>query len=209
MPNIFKLITDLIDPPSSRKIRKTFAANIFRENEWYQYLPSETTEHSLRNASIAPQQPPIKPIDITVGYYLHTDTARRPEYQHDLDAGCDLFADLQVTIEPGQSHLIPTGLSIVIPAGFEMQIRSRSGLARKHGITVLNSPGTIDAGYKGIIGVLLYNTGDKPYQVNLGDRIAQAVFAPVEHASFQFLSHQEFGASDSDRGTGGFGSTGS
>lgn len=191
MANIFKSIRNLIDPPHSRQIRAKFLAELEKDSSW-------TTAFPVSKDSIA----------LEIRYYRHTSTACIPEYQHDLDAGCDLFADVDITIEPGRCCLVSTGLSILIPRGFEMQIRPRSGMAKKYGITVLNAPGTIDAGYKGLIGVLLYNTSDRPYQVSIGDRIAQAVFAPVAKASFSELSAAEFQAIGSERGSGGFGSTG-
>ncbi|MCF7945886.1 MAG: dUTP diphosphatase [Spirochaetia bacterium] len=132
--------------------------------------------------------------------------SKLPHYQTPYSAGADLYANLDkpVTIEPGKRSLISTGLFLEIPANFEGQIRPRSGLAYKHGITVLNSPGTIDADYRGEIKILLINLGELPYTVNHNDRIAQLIIAPVTKAVFT----QKNTINDTDRGTGGFGSTG-
>lgn len=131
-----------------------------------------------------------------------------PSYATKGAAGMDLRAQLAehkdtAVIRPGQRALIPTGLSLEIPEGYEVQIRPRSGLALKSGITVLNTPGTIDADYRGEIGVILLNTSDTPFTVNTGDRIAQAVMAPVVQME---LVEDEL--SDTERGEGGFGSSG-
>lgn len=121
-------------------------------------------------------------------------------------AGCDLRAavDEPVVLEPGARALIPTGLVIEIPAGFEGQVRPRSGLALHHGVTIVNTPGTIDSDYRGEVRVLLINLGQEPFTVERGDRIAQLLVAPVEAVSFEAVDV----LSDSDRGSGGFGSTG-
>jgi dUTP pyrophosphatase len=131
-----------------------------------------------------------------------------PEYQTQGAAGLDLLAAIahnaQLVIEPGGRALAPTGLSIELPNGFEAQVRPRSGLALRHGVTVLNSPGTIDADYRGEICIILVNLGSEPFKIVRGDRIAQLVIAPVSRARLvevQILS-------DSARGVGGFGSTG-
>lgn len=132
--------------------------------------------------------------------------SKLPHYQTPYSAGADLYANLEnpVTIDPGKRSLISTGLYLEIPANFEGQIRPRSGLAYKHGITVLNSPGTIDADYRGEIKILLINLGEVSYTINNNDRIAQLVITPVTKAVFT----QENTINDTDRGTGGFGSTG-
>ena len=127
-----------------------------------------------------------------------------PCYASCLAAGADLTAAEGLTLEPGQYGLVPTGLTVAIPEGMEGQVRPRSGLALKHGVTVLNAPGTIDADYRGEIKVMLINHGKAPFTVTPGDRIAQIVFARVERAEiFPAESLPE-----SRRGTGGFGSTG-
>ena len=129
-----------------------------------------------------------------------------PAYATAQSAGLDLMAaiDGDVTLAPGARQLIPTGLSIALPAGYEAQVRPRSGLAAKHGVTVLNSPGTVDADYRGEINVLLINHGDAPFPIRRGERIAQMVIAPVVQAELVPATS----LSSTDRGGGGFGSTG-
>ncbi len=129
-----------------------------------------------------------------------------PEYATEHAAGLDLKANLKepITLKPLQRQLIPTGLSIELPVGFEAQIRPRSGLAFKHGITVLNSPGTIDADYRGELKVLLVNLSDTDFVINDGERIAQMVVAKHERIGWYVVEKLE----DSHRGAGGFGSTG-
>jgi len=129
-----------------------------------------------------------------------------PSYQTPYSAGVDLQANLTapLTIQPLQRMLVGTGLHIELPIGYEAQVRPRSGLALKHGITVLNSPGTIDADYRGEIKVLLINLSDTPFVVQHGDRIAQMVIA--QHAQVQWESATEL--SNTERGSGGYGSTG-
>lgn len=121
-------------------------------------------------------------------------------------AGFDLPAalDTPVTLEPGDRHLIPTGLQLEIPLGWEAQVRPRSGLALRHGLTVLNSPGTIDSDYRGEVGVILVNLGQKPVTLSRGERIAQLVFGRVEEVEWEVV--ETLGASR--RGQGGFGSSG-
>lgn len=129
-----------------------------------------------------------------------------PAYQTPLSAGMDLRANVAepVLLQPGQRTLVPTGLRIELPAGYEAQIRPRSGLALKHGITVLNSPGTIDADYRGEIQVLLVNLSEQAFEIKQGERIAQMVVA--RHERVQWLETAEL--SDTERGAGGFGHTG-
>ncbi|HYW08715.1 MAG TPA: dUTP diphosphatase [Longimicrobium sp.] len=127
-----------------------------------------------------------------------------PAYATEGAAGMDLLAAAALTIPPGGRALVPTGLAIALPAGFELQVRPRSGLALKHGITVLNAPGTVDEDYRGEVGVILLNAGDAPFAVARGDRVAQAVFAPVVRAAWEEVA----ALPDSARGAGGFGSTG-
>ena len=128
-----------------------------------------------------------------------------PSYATPDAAGMDIRADLDspVTILPGDRALIPTGLRVAIPAGFEMQMRPRSGLALKHGITLANSPGTIDADYRGPVGVIMINHGKEPFVVNPGERICQAVVAPVMQVSWNRVDSLP----DTARGDGGFGHT--
>lgn len=129
-----------------------------------------------------------------------------PGYETSHAAGMDLRADLResVILNPGERKLIPTGLFIEIPEGLEGQVRPRSGLAFKHGITVLNSPGTIDADYRGEVKVILINHSDQPFTIQNGDRIAQLVLA--RHEQIEWLVAEELAGTQ--RGAGGFGSTG-
>ena len=131
-----------------------------------------------------------------------------PAYQSALAAGLDLLAavpeDAPVVLAPGKYALIPTGLSIALPPGYEAQVRPRSGLAARHGVTVLNAPGTVDADYRGEIGVPLINHSEVPFTVRRGERIAQMVIAPVVQAEFVTVAT----LSTTARGSGGFGSTG-
>jgi dUTP pyrophosphatase len=128
-----------------------------------------------------------------------------PSYAHGPteDAGMDLHAVEDVTLEPGVAQLVPTGLTIEVPPGHEAQVRPRSGLALKHGITMPNAPGTIDPGYRGEIRVILLNLGREPYAVHAGDRIAQMIVARYEAVEWE-----ESSLADSIRGAGGFGSSG-
>lgn len=131
-----------------------------------------------------------------------------PGYQSIGSAGVDLMAAIEensvIILEPNAREVVPTGLAFAIPPGYEAQIRPRSGLAMRHGITVLNAPGTIDSDYRGEIGVLLVNLGSEAFQITRGIRIAQAVFAPVSHANFIETDQ----LNRTGRGSGGFGSTG-
>lgn len=129
-----------------------------------------------------------------------------PSYQTAGAAGADLCAYLPepVVLTPGQRAMVPTGLSFAIPSGYEIQVRPRSGLAAKNGITVLNSPGTIDSDYRGEVKVILINLGTENFTISHGDRIAQMVVAPVVQAQFQVVES----LSATERGQGGFGSTG-
>jgi len=129
-----------------------------------------------------------------------------PAYMSALAAGADLCAAVRedLTLAPGARALVPTGFAIAVPAGFEAQIRPRSGLALKAGVTIPNAPGTIDADYRGPVGVILANLGGEPFVVRRGDRIAQMVIAPVSRGAFEEVD----ALPDSARGDGGFGSTG-
>jgi dUTP pyrophosphatase len=134
-----------------------------------------------------------------------------PKYQKEGDSGFDFMANLledeEIVIEPLKRAVVPTGLHFQIPIGFELQVRPRSGLALKNGITVLNTPGTVDSGYRGEVKVVLFNTGEKAFKIKNGDRIAQGVIAPVQiKRTTKFVTVNQL--DDSDRGTGGFGSTG-
>lgn len=129
-----------------------------------------------------------------------------PSYSTALSAGMDLRAniDSDIVIGPGERVLVPTGLRISLPEGYEIQLRPRSGLALKHGITLLNSPGTIDADYRGEIGVILINLSDKPFTVSDGDRICQAVVTQYSRVNWEECNNLD----ETERGTGGFGHTG-
>lgn len=137
---------------------------------------------------------------------LHPN-AKIPRYMTELAAGMDICAvvDNPLTLHPGKRCLIPTGLAFAIPEGFEVQVRPRSGLAIKHGIGLVNSPGTIDADYRGEIGIILINHGHEDFVILSGDRIAQLVVAPVVQAQLVEVDL----LSETERGTGGFGHTGS
>ena len=149
-----------------------------------------------------------KALKVKVLRLPHAADLPLPAYQSALAAGLDLVAavpaDAPVTIAPGARALIPTGLSVALPPGTEGQVRPRSGLAARHGITVLNAPGTVDADYRGEIQVILINLGDRPFDVARGERIAQLVIAPVLRVQ---LSEQKK-LVKTKRGTKGFGSTG-
>lgn len=129
-----------------------------------------------------------------------------PHYQTDEAAGMDLYAaiDAPLTLSPGSQAMVPTGLSMALPSGYEAQVRPRSGLAAKHGVTVLNTPGTIDADYRGEIKVILINHGSKDFEIARGERIAQMLFAPVTRAALAEVDSLP----ETARGEGGFGSTG-
>jgi dUTP pyrophosphatase len=147
-------------------------------------------------------------IVVTIQQLPHGEGLALPAYQSAHAAGLDLLAavadDAPLILHPAHYAQIPTGLKIALPDGFEAQVRPRSGLAAKHGVTVLNAPGTIDADYRGEIGVLLINHGSEPFTVRRGERIAQMVIAPV--ARVELVANATL--PDTDRGSGGFGSTG-
>ncbi len=145
-------------------------------------------------------------IQVDIHKLSHAEDLPLPEYATAQSAGCDLLAaiDSEVTLNPMQHTLVPTGLSMALPKGYEAQVRPRSGLAAKHGVTVLNTPGTIDADYRGEIKVILINLGQQPITLTRGMRIAQLVVAPVTQVEWQEARQLETTA----RGSGGFGSTG-
>jgi len=147
-------------------------------------------------------------IKVEIRQLPHGEGLALPAYQSALAAGLDLIAavpeDAPVILAPGKYALIPTGLTIALPDGYEAQIRPRSGLAARHGVTVLNAPGTVDADYRGEIGVLLINHGEAPFPVRRGERIAQMVIAAVVRGDLVPAGS----LSVTDRGSGGFGSTG-
>ena len=148
-------------------------------------------------------------IDVRIMRLAHGHDLPLPSYQSALAAGLDLLAAVPavspVTLAPGARALVPTGIAIALPAGYEAQVRPRSGLAARHGLTVLNAPGTIDADYRGEIQVLLANLGGESVSITRGMRIAQLVIAPVSHAQLREVASLD----ETPRGSGGFGSTGS
>jgi dUTP pyrophosphatase len=147
-------------------------------------------------------------VRVEVAALPHFEGLALPAYETALSAGMDLRAavaeDEPMTLAPGQRALTPTGLTIALPAGFEAQIRPRSGLALKHGLTCLNTPGTIDADYRGEVKVLLINLGQEAFVIKRGERIAQMVVAPVTQGVWEIVTS----LSETARGAGGFGSTG-
>lgn len=147
-------------------------------------------------------------IKVEVRQLPHGEGLALPAYQTARAAGMDLLAAVAegtpLVLQPGRHALIPTGLTVALPDGFEAQVRPRSGLAARHGVTVLNAPGTIDADYRGEVGVLLINLGAEPFVIRRGERIAQMVIAPVSRADLVRVNS----LSSTNRGGGGFGSTG-
>jgi dUTP pyrophosphatase len=154
-----------------------------------------------------PSKSPQNPL-VRVQVLPHGEGLPLPEYQTAHAAGMDLRAAFRegetMSLPAGERALIPTGLIMELPAGFEAQVRPRSGLALKHGVTVLNSPGTIDADYRGEVKVLLINHGHDAFTIERGERVAQMVIQPVSQATLQVVAE----LNDSARGSGGFGSTG-
>jgi dUTP pyrophosphatase len=143
-------------------------------------------------------------INIDLQWLPHGKGLPKPGYATDGAAGLDVVAAEDVTIAPGQRHAVATGFAIAIPSGYEVQVRPRSGLALKHGITCLNTPGTIDEDYRGEVKVILANLGNEPFAVRRGERIAQLVPAPVLKTAFREVDRLR----ETSRGAGGFGSTG-
>jgi dUTP pyrophosphatase len=143
-------------------------------------------------------------IEIKLSRLPHGAELPLPTYASEHAAGLDVCAAEDLVLEPGQRHAVATGFAIEIPDGYEVQVRPRSGLALKHGITCLNTPGTIDSDYRGEVKVILANLGDEPFPIRRGERIAQLVPAPVLRANFVEARKLE----DTARGSGGFGSTG-
>ena len=147
-------------------------------------------------------------VPIQVAPLPHFDGLQLPTYETALSAGMDLRAavpdDEPMVVAPGQRVLAPTGLTIALPAGYEAQIRPRSGLALKHGVTCLNTPGTVDADYRGEVKVILINLGQEAFTIKRGERIAQMVIAPVTQGEWDVVET----LSETARGAGGFGSTG-
>ena len=147
---------------------------------------------------------PLPPIDIQLMRLPHGEGLPVPAYATAHAAGMDVVSAEEIILNPGDRHPVATGFALAIPEGYEIQVRPRSGLALKHGITLPNAPGTIDADYRGELKVLLINHGADPFPIKRGDRIAQLVVAPVQLASFVEVDMLD----DTVRGQGGFGSTG-
>lgn len=143
-------------------------------------------------------------IPVQVKRLAHGTGLPLPAYATSGAAGMDVVSAEDVTIAPGARHAVATGLALAIPQGFEIQVRPRSGLALKHGITVPNTPGTIDSDYRGELKVILINLGDEPFAIQRGDRVAQLVLAPVVQAAWDEVAELDA----TERGEGGFGSTG-
>lgn len=143
-------------------------------------------------------------IEIKLFRLPHGQELPLPRYASEDAVGLDVTAAEELTLRPGERHAVATGFAIEIPRGYEVQVRPRSGLAMKHGITCLNTPGTIDSDYRGEVKVILINLGQEPFDIRRGERIAQLVPAPVLRADFVEASE----LSDTERGSGGFGSTG-
>lgn len=143
-------------------------------------------------------------IEIKLKRLPHGDGLAPPAYASRHAAGLDVLAAESLTLDPGARHAVATGFAIAIPEGYEVQVRPRSGLALKHGITCLNTPGTIDADYRGEVKVILANLGAEPFEIRRGERIAQLVPAPVLQARFEEVDELD----ETARGAGGFGSTG-
>jgi dUTP pyrophosphatase len=147
---------------------------------------------------------PLPPITIRLMRLAHGEGLPLPAYATRGAAGMDVVAAEDLDLMPGQRHAVATGFAMAIPDGYEVQVRPRSGLALKHGITVPNTPGTIDSDYRGELKVILINHGEAPFAIRRGDRIAQLVAAPVQRAAFEEVDDLDATA----RGAGGFGSTG-
>ncbi|TPG55159.1 dUTP diphosphatase [Sphingomonas glacialis] len=148
--------------------------------------------------------PTPTPITIALKRLPHGEGLPLPAYATEGAAGLDVVAAEALTLAPGARAAVATGFAIAIPHGFEVQVRPRSGLALKHGVTCLNTPGTIDSDYRGEVKVILANLGQAPFEIARGDRIAQLVPAPVQRATLDEVATLD----DTGRGTGGFGSTG-
>ena len=143
-------------------------------------------------------------IAIAIQRLPHGEGLPLPAYATGGAAGMDVVAAEELVLEPGARHAVATGFAMAIPQGFEVQVRPRSGLALKHGITCLNTPGTIDSDYRGEVKVILANLGSEPFPIRRGDRVAQLVPAPVQRAVFDEVTNLD----ETTRGAGGFGSTG-
>jgi len=141
---------------------------------------------------------------LTVKIQKITEGAVIPSYAHPGDAGVDLYAAEDAVLKPGERRLIRTGIKIAVPKGYEAQVRPKSGLALKFGLSIVNTPGTIDAGYRGEVGVICINLGSEPIKIEKGKKVAQMVFKKIETVKFEEVPQLD----DTSRGEGGFGSTG-
>ncbi len=150
----------------------------------------------------------VNQVDINLKRLPHSDGLALPSYESNGAAGMDLRAAVTegepLVLAPGARAMVPTGLSMALPEGYEAQVRPRSGLAAKKGVTVLNTPGTVDSDYRGEVKVILINLGDEPFEITRGERIAQMVIAPVTQGMWVEVDNLD----DTARGAGGFGSTG-
>ncbi|HTN15516.1 MAG TPA: dUTP diphosphatase [Sphingomonadaceae bacterium] len=147
---------------------------------------------------------PSNDIAVQVKRLPHGEGLELPKYATPGAAGMDVLSAEDVVLEPGMRHPVATGLAVAIPEGYEIQVRPRSGLALKHGVSVPNTPGTIDSDYRGELKVIMINFGSEPFAIHRGDRVAQLVLAPVTRASWAEVAELD----DTERGAGGFGSTG-
>lgn len=147
---------------------------------------------------------PLPDIEIRLKRLPHGQGLPAPSYTTEGAAGMDVVAAEELTLAPGQRHAVATGFAVAIPHGYEIQVRPRSGLALKHGVSVPNTPGTIDSDYRGELKIIMINHGDSPFPIKRGDRVAQIVPAPVQRARFAEVEELD----DTVRGAGGFGSTG-
>lgn len=144
------------------------------------------------------------PLAVRLKRLPHGEGLSLPAYATPGAAGMDVLAAEDVTLAPGARHAVATGFAVAIPEGYEIQVRPRSGLALKHGISVANAPGTVDSDYRGELKVILINHGGEPFPIHRGDRVAQLVLAPVVQAAWEQVAELD----DTARGSGGFGSTG-
>ena len=158
------------------------------------------------NVAQLPQNDNVDQVSISIKIWDHAKDLPLPSYATAQAAGMDMVAaiDAPMTLNPGDYTMVPTGISIALPAGYECQVRPRSGLAAKNGVTVLNAPGTVDADYRGEIKAILINHGKVPFVIERGMRIAQMVIARYEQAQWNICSELD----ETNRGAGGFGSTG-
>ena len=148
--------------------------------------------------------PSIDAVPVRVKRLEHGEGLELPRYATSGAAGMDILSAEDVVLEPGMRHPVATGLSVAIPEGYEIQVRPRSGLALKHGVSVPNTPGTIDSDYRGELKVIMINHGSEPFAIHRGDRVAQLVLAPVTQAAWVEVEELD----ETERGAGGFGSTG-